>query len=574
MIVRALFMAVLVPGLLLAQIGRVTHRNPDRSELVTVTINVVAGSPFGTGLGYAIVDVENLDSRPQTIDLRHQSVSHSRTNVSSHRVVTVEPGVFRCFMPVALPPNNGYFEVIIGGERHRCSPAYRHGNGPCTLFISDRSGQSHHGARILGLFRMAADAAKPQQIDVQSQDVPSDWRMFTSFSLIILDGESGAGAGLSADVQEALRQYVFSGGSLIVASVDSLPAGPLRDLGREAGDERLGHGLGSLLAIPPLGRDPGMLSGRIAQLPSGGAGLWPSTNDMYPVQEIEGLGRAPVKVFVLVILAFAILVGPVNFMVLKRRKKPLLALLIVPLAGFGTTAVILAYGVFHDGFGVRGAITTFTVLDQNDHAAVSVQARTLFAGIAPSEMTMGPGTLLLSHRAGRSQGHGRHDEWPDRWNLEVATQRLDGGILPSRTVTPLLTVQQGPARDRLTVRRSGDTLEVLPDGGFAPVGTVVLRDLEGQYWAGKDGVLKQVSAQDWARQFLAMRNKSREVRVVSGKFARNSSLPLSWPDGSKPGTYVCQVSKAPWLDDHGVDVDYDYEQHFVLGRMNTQDFVR
>lgn len=572
--IRALLMAVLLPSVLLAQIGRITHRNPDRSELVTVTITVVAGSPFGTGLGYAIVDVENLDTRPQTIDITHQTPAHSSTDVASHRAVTVEPGVFRCFMPVALPPNHGFFEVIIAGERHRSAPPYRHGNGPATLFISDRSSQAYHAARILSEVRMATDATKPQQIDVQTQDVPSDWRMFTSFSLIIVDAESGTGAGMSAEVQEALRQYVFAGGSVIVAAADSLPSGPLRDLGRKAGDERLEHGLGSLLAIPALGSDLGMLPQRIAQLPQVGVGLWPSTADMYPLQNIEGLGRAPVKIFVLVILAFAILVGPVNFVILKRKRRPLLSLLIVPLAGFGTTAVILAYGAFHDGFGVRGAITTCTVLDQSEHAAVSVQARTLFAGIAPSEMTMEPGTLLLSHRAGRNRGSYRHDEWPDRWNLEVDSQRLDGGILPSRTVTPLLTVQQGAVRERLTVRRSGDTLEVLPDGGFAPVGDVLLRDLDGKHWAGKDGVLKQVSGSEWARQFFSMRSLARRVQVTGGQKARTEMLPFAMPDGSKPGTYICQVSKAPWLDDHGVAVDYDYEQHFVLGRMNPQDFVR
>ena len=137
---------------------------------------------------------------------------------------------------------------------------------------------------------------------------------------------------------------------------------------------------------------------------------------------IAGLGKAPVTVFVMLILLFAILVGPVNFMILRRRKKPLLALLTVPLAGFGTTFGILAYGLFHDGLGARGVITTCTLLDQTSHEAVSLQARTLFAGVAPSDMTTNPGTLVLSLRAGL-----RNRDVPDRWIFHADAQQLDGG---------------------------------------------------------------------------------------------------------------------------------------------------
>lgn len=572
MIGRIALLVLLLHGFVLAQVGRVTHKDADHNKLVNVTITAIAGAAQGTGLGYAIIDVENLDTKAHSVDITHGSQPYRQTDVASHRLVTVEPGVARFFMPIAVPPNNGLFWVSIGGVRHRISMSYRHGNGAVGLFVSDRSGQAHHGARILG--DVAWAGAKPNQVDVQSKDLPADWRSFTSFAAVIVDGEFGSGAGMAADVQEALRQYAYAGGTVIIASPDSLPSGPLRDLGRKAGNERLAHGLGSVLALPPLGLEPSTLSARLAQLPALTGAMWPSNKEMYPIQAIVGLGRAPVTVFVMVILLFAILVGPVNFMILKRRRKPLLALLIVPLAGFGTTAVILTYGIFHDGFGVRGAITTCTVLDQSEHTAVSVHARTLFAGIAPSEMTMEPGSLLLSYRAGRNEHGRRHDEWPDRWSFECESQRLDGGILPSRTVTPLLTVQQGAVRERLTLRKSGDALEVLADGNFSPVGQVLVCDLDGQHWAGSDGRLRRVSQMEWAREFLKLRNRARRVQVDAGAYTSKAMLPMAIPDGSKPGTFICQVSKAPWLDDHGVAVDYDYEQHFVFGRMNAQDFVR
>ena len=58
------------------------------------------------------------------------------------------------------------------------------------------------------------------------------------------------------------------------------------------------------------------------------------------------------------------------------------------------TAVILVYGILHDGFAVRGVTTSWTVLDQERHEAASVSARTLFAGLAPATLTMPPEVVL------------------------------------------------------------------------------------------------------------------------------------------------------------------------------------
>lgn len=567
--IARLLLAIMLCGLLSAQVIRITHQDSNGVDIVNLTITVVGGSGHGAGLGFAIIDIENLDSRARRVDITHTSSRNSYVDVASHRLLTVEPGVSRFFLPIAIPPERGIFETVVGGEKYRSSANYRHGNGLVSLFVSDRSRKGPDGLRILGEVPSQFSRSSRDQVQVQSEDLPSDWRMLTAFPLIIIDGESGSSAGVSAEVQEALRRFAFAGGTVIVAASESLPAGPLRDVARKAGDDCLAHGLGSVLAIPSLGRSLDTLADRLAQLPAQGYGLWPATTEMFPTQEIEGLGRAPVTMFVLVILAFAILVGPVNFIMLKRRKKPLLALITVPLAGFGTTVVILAYGIFHDGFGVRGVVTTCTLLDQTRHEAVSVQARTLFAGIAPSEMTMNPDTLLLSIRAGR-----RKSEWPDRWHLDVDTQRLDGGILPSRTITPLLTVQQGPVRDRLTVRRSGDTLEVLPDGNFEPIGELLLRDLDGQFWSGRNGVLQRVAANVGAQHFKEMRHLSQHVRIDHGEIIRSGSLAFEFPDWGQPGTYACQVKKAPWIDEHGLTVEYDMERHFVFGRMHAQDFVQ
>jgi hypothetical protein len=568
-ITRLLLLATLFSCLLPAQVYRLTHKDGNGDAVLNITMNVVGGSEAGPGLGYAVVDIENLDSVERRCELQFGSRDSSRSDVASRRVCIAQPGLSRVFVPIAIPPSSGLFRLNVDSQSSNQRANVGRGAGIVGLFVSDRSNQAAQGLQVIRSVTATQSGDPSEQVEILPRDLPSDWRMLTSFSLVVVDGESGSGAGLSSDAQEALRRYAFAGGTVIVAAADSMTAGPLRDVARKGGDTPLAVGLGSVLSIPRLGSDLGTLSARLEQLSTLDRGLWPAAPGMFEVQTVAGLGKAPVTVFVMLILLFAILVGPVNFMILRRRKKPLLALLTVPLAGFGTTFGILAYGLFHDGLGARGVITTCTLLDQTSHEAVSLQARTLFAGVAPSDMTMNPGTLLLSLRAGL-----RNRDLPDRWIFDADAQQLDGGILPSRTLTPLFTCQQGSVRDRLTVRQSGDTLEVLPGGSVAPVGEWVLRDLDGEYWSGIGDSLQRVSSAHGRRQFASLRDRALEIQVASTPMLVTTSLPASLPSWGEPGTYICQVSSAAWIDDHGVSVDYDQEQHVVLGRMHAQDFVR
>lgn len=563
----ALWLACLATALS-AQSSRFVHEDRGGDGAVTVVITMSGGASHTFGLGFARCELENTGTQAQSVRVVIRQPNYSGCDVSSRRSVVVEPGKARFFLPVGIPPEQCRLEVTVAGETQVQRDTYRRGAGLVALFISDRSGRKSFGTRVLDLVPSMFAGISPEQAEMQSQDLPHDWRMLTAFSLVIIDGD-GVSSGMSSELQEALRRYAHAGGSVVVSSPQSMPTGSLRELGEQALRGALSHGLGHIVALPAFGSGSDELASRLAQLPMHGVGLWPATDAMFPMQEIAGLGKAPVTVFVMIILAFAILVGPVNFLWLRRRKQPLLALVTVPVLGFGTTILILGYGILHDGFGVRGVAHSCTLLDQRSHEAVSVNASTLFAGMAPSDMTMPPDTLLLSARAGV-----RDNSMLDRWSWDADTQRLDGGILPSRTPTPLLSVQQGPVRERLTVRRSGDSLEALLDGGLQPQGRMVLRDLDGQYWAGDSGRLLRVSEAAGRSEFAAMQDRASTVRVNEAQMSATERLPLGLPQWGEPGSYATQVERAPWLHNHGVEVAFDQVHHFVFGRMHAQDFVQ
>jgi len=556
---------------LCAQSATVALTDDDQVQLCTVRAFSPSGTFAGVGLGFAHVDVRNLDDRPHAFVVAVVGVEYRGSDVRSFREFVVEGGGAAAFwLPVCMPPSHSLLEVEIDGVTQTVGLGGSNSNGANGLFVSDRPESSPVGLEVMQLLPSALPGNNAQSV-CRSEKLPSDWRMFTSFPAVVVDGR----ANVVGEVQEALRRYAFAGGTVVTLAPEQLPAGPLRELATRLplqGGRFGAHGLGALAAAPEVSAADDALRRVLRSLPAIGARGFPVNQMFFQEQRIEGLGRAPIEVFVLVIVLFAVLVGPVNFLVLRRRKKPMLALLTVPLAGLGTTVAILLYGAFHDGFGVRGTVTSWTLLDQSRHEAVTVAARTLFAGLAPSALTMQPDVALLSLRAG-----GDNRDWSDRWHWDADRQRLDGGVLPSRTVTPLVSVQQGTTRERLTVRRvDGDTLEVVPGGGVEPVGEVVLLDFDGGYWLGQGGRLSRVGEREGAAAF----DRFVELAVDIRQTAPDGSLrpgtvptlePMMFP---QPGSYVANVAAAPWLDEHSLAIDYDGRRHLVFGQMDAGDFVQ
>jgi hypothetical protein len=562
-LVSALLLGLVVLGSIRAQDVHVVHADENGVEAVRLEAFVSGGSERGVGLGWIRFELENLSERAYAISVELSSRRFSRNDVATRKGVTLEAhGRSSFFLPVTVPPDSGRVVVEVDGSQYEAGINFARGRGHVGLFVSDQSGTGSFGLAVLEA--MPSDTANPKPYVTGSDALPADWRFFTSFSAVVVDGR----ARLGAEVQDALRRYAYVGGRVVVATPSLLPAGPLRDaVGDRAGVRD--HGMGQLAAIGALGGDTTRMRQVLAEMRRLGDGVWPAPYDLFAEQDIAGLGKAPVTAFLLVILLFAILVGPVNFWGLKKRTQPLLALVTVPVLGFGTTFVILTYGIFHDGFGVRGVTRSWTLLDQVEHEGATISARTLFAGLAPSDLTTEQQSMVLSGRAGLSRRDG-----PDRWHWDGDRGVLGGGVLPSRTITPLLSAQQGPVRERLTVRRSGDALEVLADGGLKPVGNMVLRDLDGDYWAGTDGRLTRTDAVDGAAKFLGMLRESRQIRVDAGDRTTRLELPAVLPRWGARGTYATKVQAAPWIDEHGMTIEYDGQQHWVFGRMHSQDFVQ
>lgn len=428
-------------------------------------------------------------------------------------------------------------------------------------------------------------------------EVRSDWRLISGFDLVIVDGRA---SGLDAERQAAFADHVLAGGDLIVLAADALGTGPLAEIATSGR-----RGFGRLLALDaedcaalPGGPASRIAEQRIAAFLGDGdratlarpleAVAGPLPLEAYGELRIPGLGRPPLRGFFLLVLAFAIVVGPVNYFWCWRRKRLPLLLVTTCVLGIGTAAVVLAWGLFAEGFGVKQAEAWVTYLDQPRRHAVSWGTRTLYAGFAPG---------VLRPRAGTWTWCSNLDPYGNRAEHVFAPQEdgsLGGVLVPSRTPTTLLHVTLGPERGRLRFRRAGDYREVLAEAGFAPIGwQVVLRDLDGRWFIGAaEGRLEPVAAEQATRAIEDIGGLARLARAE-----RNNASILQWvaaPGGKRggslaerlvklapsadgetfaPGTYLALVQHSPGADDLGVAGNTLASSHLVLGRIGQEDVV-
>ncbi|MEO8498122.1 MAG: hypothetical protein ABI614_23905, partial [Planctomycetota bacterium] len=199
---------------------------------------------------------------------------------------------------------------------------------------------------------------------------------------------------------------------------------------------------------------------------------------------IPGVGSAPVNSFLVLISLFVVVIGPVNYFVLQRRRKLYLLLLSVPLGAGVVTVALFTYALVSDGLGVRVRARSLTRIDQTSGRTVSWSRQSYYAGLAPSAGMTYPvdaAVYPIDHRPtgryGQPQDLGRHI----RWGSE---QRLTQGYLNSRSTSQVIVIES---------RETGLGIDVdEPAGAASPrvtnrlgvdIEQMVLRPSDGLWYA-------------------------------------------------------------------------------------------
>ncbi len=225
---------------------------------------------------------------------------------------------------------------------------------------------------------------------------------------------------------------------------------------------------------------------------------------------IPGVGLPPVNGFRIVITLFVLVIGPLNFYLLRRRKRLNLLVVTVPCIAGAITLSLLLYAVLADGLGTRVRVRSYTEIDQRHGTATCWSRLSYYAGMAPRGGLVFPDDVAVlpmefdPWESADSRGRAREAFWEDE-------QQLRNGWIEARTATQYMTIRSRPTDARLEFVAAGDspgTLKVVNRLG-APVEMLLVRTPEGDYHGGTaldDGdtvTLKQVDPATVARRLRA-----------------------------------------------------------------------
>jgi hypothetical protein len=221
---------------------------------------------------------------------------------------------------------------------------------------------------------------------------------------------------------------------------------------------------------------------------------WGSRHGMLPDEAnrdfsnwfVPGVGLAPVTEFRVLITLFVVVIGPLNYWLLKRSQRVHLLVITVPAAAAVVTLGLFTYALLSDGLGTAVRVRSYTTLDQRTGEAVCWARLSYYAGLAPRRgLNMPSDTVVYPIVPGwhdttdmSSVASRRELEWDNQH------ERLLVGWLNSRTPTQYLTIRSRQSPCRLQLTAAGDVLEATNELGTGIVYVVAVDDA-GKLFAGE-----------------------------------------------------------------------------------------
>lgn len=220
---------------------------------------------------------------------------------------------------------------------------------------------------------------------------------------------------------------------------------------------------------------------------------------------IEGFGRVPVYSYLAIMLLFTLAVGPVNYVVLRKLRRPKLLLVTVPGIALATTLLLASYSALVEGFALRASAEAVTWVDQGANRAYTEGRVSYYAGLAPrGGLRFSRQTIVMPAHLPRSRpGRSHRTERPVRTTLDWTDgQVLRDGWISSRRLAPFVLRSSQTTRLRLEVRPVGENLEVT-NGLGADLRRLRIGDDKGRIYeaghlaAGETAILTPITSRPY-----------------------------------------------------------------------------
>lgn len=323
---------------------------------------------------------------------------------------------------------------------------------------------------------------------------PDDWRAYAGFDVMMLT--DGDWTSLPAGARGAILAWIRLGGRLVVFSTTQ--SATLASLG--IGDEKKrSFGRVEMRRIDPkLNLKP---KETVALAVPGKSGafrtrldtIYHDTASGWPLQDYFGTKAFNYILFILVLVVFGVIVGPINLFVFARSGRRHRLFVTTPLISLGASALLVALILIQDGFGGRGYRLALVEVraDGDEHAAYVHQEQISRTGVMlGGSFDLGEASLISPvplaatrwTRVTQSNGGGGA-----RYNIQPASDggTASGDWLQSRSEQGQVLCSVIPTRGRIEQLPQAGPPQVMSFFEF-PIQKLYLTAADGSIWTVED----------------------------------------------------------------------------------------
>jgi hypothetical protein len=414
---------------------------------------------------------------------------------------------------------------------------------------------------------------------VVAEDLVPDWRAYSTLTAVAINLDAPLP---DRAAMEALIQWTSLGGGLAFFGSRPERAAELLQSAGVSLQERLRlpsngaevyrQGFGRIGIYPAGSFRDGVDLNELGTLPGG---VFPDVFLVLP-PALPGVGLPPLSLLTFVLIAVALILGPIQFQQMKKRDaKPWRFLQTTPVLGIGFAVLVLIASLLSQGLGVRESVQSVTWLDQGRRTASTIAARTSFSGsLFEQRQRFGAEALLVpSPSVANSMGDASFSV-----DLNGGAQ-LGGAFLPTRIPTSSCLVAHTSARSGLRLEYENEALFAINDLDVA-LHKLRLVDADGNSFEPEEPNAKIAAGQ---RVRMLATDKLFDVRlreIASGDpieihsgltlvedqgIGLNSQQLRHLPAILPPRSWMAEVEKSPFLPDGGVSRSEEHAVHLILG---------
>lgn len=429
-------------------------------------------------------------------------------------------------------------------------------DGPTSSYATDARASSTYATRM-GHSSSYSSYQGPTVLrsELEAGNWSESWLAFTPFDLIVMSRTDFVA--MSPTAQGALRSYIEAGGGVAMLGTTELPK-ELQSVGSPkpgalspGGMNRHYLGFGQCAVtesanITALNRAQVDLLREIARECGQ---VWQSmpteanANSEFPV--IENI-QIPVRGIVFIMLAFILVVGPVNIFFCARANRRTAMLWTIPLISFVTCAIVFGYSLVSEGITPTTRTEAVTFLDQAAHRATTLARQAFYTPLTPG------GGLRYSHdtevtplvEVNRYNGGNSRE-------LELSqSQHLTRGWITARVPAHFALRKSETRRERITMQKLPDGRVAVVNGLGADIQTLWLRDDKGNLFkgeglkAGQNVVLTLNTG-----NFPASAPVNNLSALYQGAWVSGHDTLVGAPGNYlRPGSYLAVIEEAPFIE--------------------------